>query len=87
MVERRRLDIRGALVSAGLSALVTLLVMLVSFSGTFGRMSERVDRITQDVARLVAMSDVAQDQYAELCQRIASLEAQMKTLLLERGTS
>lgn len=78
MIERRKLDIRGSIVSAVISAIVTLLVVLLTFASTFGGVNEKVQQIAKDVDRLVTATDSQRSQVSSLCERIASLEAQVK---------
>lgn len=78
MTERRKLDIRGAIVSSAISAIVTLLVVMVTFASTFGGVNEKVQQIAKDVDSLVTTADSQRSQVSFLCERIASLEAQVR---------
>ncbi len=85
MNERRKFDIRGSVVSATIGAIVSLLVAGLTLAATFGSVTEKVEQMTKNVDRLVVSVDSMQRQNTTVCERLASLEAQVRILQSAKG--
>ncbi len=87
MSETKKSTLRNAVVSAAISAVVTILIAALTLAATYGRLTEQTAQIGRDVDRLVASVDSMQKLNTTMCERIASLEAQIRIYQTGKGGS
>jgi len=87
MTKEQKQSLRNGIVSAVIGAAVSLLIAGVTLAATFGSITEQVQQIGKDVDRLVTSVDSMQRQNSTMCERIASLEAQVRLYQTGKGGS
>jgi hypothetical protein len=74
-----------AILSAAIGAVVSFLIAALTLASGYGRMAEKVDQVSLDVDRLVAAVVVNNEKTTSICERIASLEAQVRSFQSSKG--
>jgi len=85
MTKEQKQSLRNGIVSAVIGAAVSLLIAGVTLAATFGSITEQVQQIGKDVDRLVTSVDSMKTQNSTMCERIASLEAQVRLFQGSKG--